>query len=448
MAASVGARERDTMSSTGWRERVRRAVTATAVAGLASAAAVETAQAGNMFSLDREVDTVRGWTIAANAKRRGCFAFATFQSETSIELGFDTGKDKAFMLFANQGWGFIREGESYDVKLIFDNHKRWNGSARGVKFGKLSGLALEEVKSDFVLDFANYQTVQLDYGGRRLDGFNLAGTRAAMKAAVECSQEVRDGRFEFEESGDAKPAEPAPPPPSNRADAPPPPKPETKPAEAPKKGGSVSTGTGFFVNDKGHLVTNAHVVEDCNEASLKLPDGRTGEAAILARSSQNDLAVLKTDLKPTDFARFRGGPSARLGDPIVLFGYPLAGELTITGNLSTGLVSAMAGPGEDVTRMQISAPVQSGNSGGAVVDQSGKVVGVVVAKANTRPRGDSGSVEVLQNVNFAIKAGVAGYFLDANQIPYTQEPFDGDKSTADVAGLAKNFTALVICRSR
>lgn len=411
--------------------------------------ATGSALAGTPYTVDREVDTVRGWSIAANATRKGCFFAATFQSGTTIELGFDMRQDNAFMLFANETWDKVQEGTTYKLKLIFDDRKSWNGTAVGVRVGKLYGLALEGIKSEFVVDFARYSTIQVDYNGKRLDGFNLAGTRAAAQAAISCTQDVQAGRIavssdDEEETPRRPPATPAP---REEAKEEKPEKAE-KPATAePKKTGSVSTGTGFFVNEAGNLVTNAHVVEDCDEAQVKLPDGRTAKAAILARSSQNDLAVLKADLKPTAFAHFRSGAQIRLGDPIVLFGYPLAGELTITGNLSTGLVSAMAGPGEDVTRMQISAPVQSGNSGGAVVDQSGHVVGVVVAKANTRARGD-GNTEVLQNVNFAIKSGVAGYFLDANQISYTQEPADADKATADVAAMAKDFTALVICRSR
>ena len=408
-------------------------------------AAVSGAQAGTPYTIDKEIDTVRGWTIGANAVREGCFASATYKSETSIELGFDMRKDNSFMVFANADWDKIKTGAEYKLELVFDGHKKWNGRAVGIRIGKLYGLALEGVKSEFVVDFARYQTVQVNYNGKRLDGFNLDGTRAAVQAAISCSQDVQAGRITVSDSGGDEEETPrrAPPPQSPPKDE----AKEEKPAPEAKKGASVSTGTGFFVNDKGNLMTNAHVVEDCDDAQVKLPDGRTASASILARSSQNDLAILKADLKPTNFAKFRSGAQIRLGDPIVLFGYPLAGELTITGNLSTGLVSAMAGPGEDVTRMQISAPVQSGNSGGAVVDQSGHVVGVVVAKANTRARGD-GNTEVLQNVNFAIKSGVAGYFLDANQISYTQEPSDADKSTADVAAIAKDFSALVVCRSR
>jgi S1-C subfamily serine protease len=405
-------------------------------------AATGVARAGTPYTIDKEVDTVRGWTIGANAIRQGCFASATFQSGTSIELGFDMRKDNAFMVFAHENWDKIRTGADYKLELVFDGRKRWNGNAVGIRIGKLYGLALEGVKSEFVVDFARYQSVQVNYNGKRLDGFNLDGTRAAVQASLSCSQDVQAGRIDLA-GGEEEAPRRAPPPETPRKEE----AKEEKPAPEPKKGTSISTGTGFFVNDKGNLMTNAHVVEDCDEAQVKLPDGRMAAAAILARSGQNDLAILKADLKPTNWARFRSGAQIRLGDPIVLFGYPLAGELTITGNLSTGLVSAMAGPGEDVTRMQISAPVQSGNSGGAVVDQSGHVVGVVVAKANTRARGD-GNTEVLQNVNFAIKSGVAGYFLDANQVSYSQEPADVDKPTADVAAMAKDFTALVICRSR
>ncbi len=417
-----------------------RAFRASGLAALALlGASVASARAESPYSLDREVDEVRGWTIAANKARKGCFAFAAFKSQTAIEVGFDSRKDSAFMLFANESWDSIKTGADYEIKLVFDDRKSWSGHATGVKAGDLYGLALEGIKSDFVVDFARYSSVQVNFRGKRLDGFNLAGTRAAIEAAIDCTKEVQAGRVTFAEA----------------APTPPPAKVETKPEKTEKprepekesKGPSVSTGTGFFVNDKGNLITNAHVVEDCAEASVKLPDGRSASASILARSTQNDLAVLKADLVPTGVARLRGGPQARLGDNVVVFGYPLAGELTITGNLSTGLISAMAGPGEDVTRMQISAPVQSGNSGGAVTDQSGHVVGVVVAKANTRARSDGGS-EVLQNVNFAIKSGVVGYFLDANQVPYTQEPADADKTTADVAAVAKNFSALVVCRSK
>jgi len=391
------------------------------------------AAAKNEYSLDRQVDTVRGWRIAANETRKGCLAFASYQSGTVIEVGFDRRRDSAFMLYANRDWTFIEQGARYDITLTFDGRKRWNGTVVGVRAGEFPGLALETIKTQFILDFANYSSVRVDLRGRRLDGFDLSGTRAAVVAVLSCTQDVRDGRVVFD------------PPPAETQRTPAAAATTTTPEK--KKGPSFSTGTGFFVDEAGHLVTNAHVVEDCDETRVKLPNGDIVEADIKARSPQNDLAVLKTSVKPAGYARLRGGSPPRLGDPIVLFGYPLIGELTVTGNLATGLISALAGPREDVTRMQISAPVQSGNSGGAVVDQTGRVVGVVVAKADVKAR-SAGGVEVLQNVNFAIKSSVLALFLEANGVAFTQESAGTEKSVADVADLAKNFTALIVCRSR
>ena len=389
------------------------------------------AAATNAYSPDRHVDTVRGWRIAANEIRKGCLAFASYQSGTVIEVGFDRRRDSAFMLYANRGWTFVEPGTRYDITLTFDGRKRWNGTALGVRAGEFPGLALETIKSEFILDFANYSSVRIDFRGRRLDGFDLSGTRAAVSAVLSCTQDVRDGRLIIAEDRPAPSPKPA----------------ETAATPEPKKGPSLSTGTGFFVSEAGHVVTNAHVVEDCAETRVKLPDGAVVAAEIKARSPQNDLAVLQAAVKPAGVARLRGGPAARLGEQIILFGYPLVGELTVTGNLTTGLISALAGPREDVTRMQISAPVQSGNSGGAVVDQSGRVVGVVVAKTDTKAR-TAGGVEVLQNVNFAIKSSVLALFLDANQIPYAQESTGTDKSVADVAEIAKGFSALIVCRGK
>ncbi len=402
------------------------------------AAIVVPAAAKNEYSLDREVDSVRGWRVAANEIRRGCLAAASYQSGTVIEVGFDRRSDSAFMLYANRDWTFLEAGERYEIALTFDGSKRWKGTALGVRAGTLPGLALEKIKSEFVIDFANYSTVRIDFRGRRLDGFNLSGTRAAVSAVLSCTTDVRDGRLAL---GTAPAEPPRAPADAAATPAPTPTKPE------PEKRPSLSTGTGFFVSDAGHVVTNAHVVEACAETRLKLPDGNVVAATVKARSPQNDLAVLQAAAKPAGVALLRGGAPARLGDSIVLFGYPLVGELTVTGNLSTGLISALAGPREDVTRMQISAPVQSGNSGGAVVDQSGRVVGVVVAKTDIKSR-TAGGVEVLQNVNFAIKSSVLSLFLDANQVPYTQEATAAEKSIADVAEIAKTFSALVICRAR
>ena len=156
-----------------------------------------------------------------------------------------------------------------------------------------------------------------------------------------------------------------------------------------------ATGTGFFVTGQGHLVTNYHVIDGCN--ALK---AQTDVLNLIARDKENDLALLKSTKSNSQFAIFSGGP-VRVGQPVMAVGYPLRGLLASGANVTTGNVSALAGPSDDTRLLQITAPVQPGNSGGPLLDQSGNVIGVVVSKLDTlkiaRATGD-----IPQNVNFAI----------------------------------------------
>ena len=124
------------------------------------------------------------------------------------------------------------------------------------------------------------------------------------------------------------------------------------------------------------------------------------------------MALLKLEQRTETTAAFRIGRPPRAGESAVVFGFPLSQLLASTGNVTTGIVTALAGPLNDPHQIQISAPVQSGNSGGPVLDASGYLIGVVVSKLNA-VRGD-----MPQNVNFAIKASTAANFLDAHGIAY------------------------------
>lgn len=206
----------------------------------------------------------------------------------------------------------------------------------------------------------------------------------------------------------------------------------------------LQAGTGFFVSPTGYLITNAHVVDGCKDVTLHLSDGRESNAAIAATNVRDDLALLKSQVSTPKFANFRSTPPLRLGTDIVVFGYPRLDLLTSTGNFVNGLVSGLAGPNNDASLIQISAPVQSGNSGGAVLDRSGNVVGVVVAKTNLTSILDK--IEVLQQANFAINADLVISFLTENRIPIGMVASIAEKPTADVADVAKGFTAIVLCQ--
>ena len=137
-----------------------------------------------------------------------------------------------------------------------------------------------------------------------------------------------------------------------------------------------STGSGFRVSGQGHVLTNTHVVRGCTE--VRIPP--SGVVEVLAREGSSDLALLQTPARTARaVAKFRQGRGIRPGASVLVVGYPRRGLLASEANVSTGAVSALAGPGDDRRLIQITAPVQSGNSGGPVLDAAGNVVGVVSA---------------------------------------------------------------------
>ena len=206
----------------------------------------------------------------------------------------------------------------------------------------------------------------------------------------------------------------------------------------------VSTGSGFRVSAGGHILTNAHVVRGCTEVRVPpSPGTATRRVAVAAQDKASDLALLKGPAG-APFARFRAGRGVRPGARVVVAGYPLRGVLAAGVNISAGTVAALAGPGNDRRLIQITAPVQPGNSGGPVLDAAGNVAGVVVAKLNAiriaRATGD-----IPQNVNFAVSAGTARAFLDSEEVAYETAPSGTARAPEDVAAAAKRFTVLVEC---
>jgi uncharacterized protein len=214
------------------------------------------------------------------------------------------------------------------------------------------------------------------------------------------------------------------------------------PPRASKKTDSEAiSGTAFFVSKDGKVLTNAHVVQECRQISVNT-EGHSSAAEILAKDERNDLALLATGLRKDRAVNWR--LQVRQGEEIAVYGFPLAGVLASGGNVATGNVTALAGIADDSRFMQISAPVQPGNSGGPLLDRNGTVVGVVVAKLNALETA-SATGDIPQNVNFAIKATVATAFLDAQRVAHAEIAGAGPLSTPDIAERAKSFSVQVIC---
>jgi S1-C subfamily serine protease len=200
------------------------------------------------------------------------------------------------------------------------------------------------------------------------------------------------------------------------------------------------SGSGFFISDTGHIITNWHVAKGCT--SLNIASG--ARLSIVASDPALDLALLQAKgVKPHAVASMRDTDTV-LGEPIIVFGFPLTGLLSSSGNLSTGIVSATAGIRDNPRHVQISAPVQPGNSGGPMLDQSGSVVGVVVAKLDAA-RTASVIGDIPQNVNFAIKGREVIAFLARNKLKPVASTGSKSLSTEAVAAAASSFTVHIIC---
>lgn len=201
-----------------------------------------------------------------------------------------------------------------------------------------------------------------------------------------------------------------------------------------------SSGTGFFVNNDGWLATNAHVVEECRRIEVQ----GHGEVVEQHVDRQNDLAVLRVNVRGTVTTLPLRRSGARLGEDVVAFGFPLSGFLSDAVKVTTGNVNALVGVENDTRQLQISAPLQPGNSGGPVVDRSGAVVGVAVAVLGANFTGMTGIVT--QNVNFAVRTSILGSFLETRGIDY-EEIAQGDAfpSTADLAESVEPAVVQVLC---
>src|ERR1700681_4773801 len=144
-----------------------------------------------------------------------------------------------------------------------------------------------------------------------------------------------------------------------------------------------SLGSGVIVDTLGHIVTNHHVIANADSIRVQLEDGRVADARIVGRDPDTDLAVLQIDLTPLPVAVFGRSDQLRVGDLVLAIGNPIGLSQTVT----HGIVSATSrqqlgiAPLEDF--IQTDAPINFGNSGGALVDSSGALVGIntaIVAK--------------------------------------------------------------------
>lgn len=397
------------------------------LAAIALAAGIQAGRAQALLSLDEDVSDVRGWDVGYTRGLNGCLAMAKFTDGTGVWVGFSQ-KYGAFIAFSNDKWQSIEASRDYRLEVRAQGYGLWRGNFSGFTQGSGRGLINSGLKTQFLIDFARAGGMTVSYDNRVITRVSLAGSRAAIEEALACYK--RRGIADM-------------PPPS--ADASPGPRQSASNNNKPppeKKG--ASSGTGFFVSREGHVLTNYHVVKGCSAYKVNRVGDLAEPAQLLAGDEKNDLALLKSSLVPAFVPGLKG--RVRVGENISVYGFPLSGLLATTGNFTVGNVTAVAGVADDTRMLQISAPVQPGNSGGPLIDNTGNIVGVIVSKLNVLNVAKYTGGDLPQNVNFAIKSSIAQNFLDTNSITWVAST-DGGKplDAADVAERARQYTVRIQC---
>jgi putative serine protease PepD len=161
-------------------------------------------------------------------------------------------------------------------------------------------------------------------------------------------------------------------------------------------------GSGVVLSADGLILTNNHVIASGGTVSVRLADGRTVPAKVVAADSTHDLALVQaTGVSGLTPATFGADDSVAVGDTVLAFGAPLGLEGTVTSGIVSALDREVGTGTEQLTGLlQTDAPINEGNSGGALVDTSGNVIGINVAIATASDQ-STGSV----GVGFAIPAG-------------------------------------------
>ena len=163
---------------------------------------------------------------------------------------------------------------------------------------------------------------------------------------------------------------------------------------------SAASGSGFIISDDGYILTNFHVIEDSSSISVSMYNGDSFDATLIGYDESNDIAVLKIDAEGLVPVILGDSDNLNVGDSVVAIGNPL-GELTFT--LTSGAISAKDrevtfSNNVSMNLLQTDCAINSGNSGGALFNLYGEVIGVTNAKYGT----SSSSSASIDNIGFAI----------------------------------------------
>ena len=195
------------------------------------------------------------------------------------------------------------------------------------------------------------------------------------------------------------------------------------------------TGTAFFVDKKGHLITNFHVVANSSNSRLKIVhEGKELKTRIIAKDETLDLALLKVSIKNKSYIEISDKVLEKM-QSIVAAGYP-ALHLSDDLKLTSGIISSLKGIGNNSALIQIDAALNPGNSGGPIID---KDKGHLAAVAVARMEGSH-----YQSINYGIKASRVKEFIESNSVML---PYKSTKTRKlkrqDISKILESSTVLI-----
>jgi len=207
----------------------------------------------------------------------------------------------------------------------------------------------------------------------------------------------------------------------------------TQPSPDDNKVVPAGSGSGFFVSSEGHIITNHHVIDGCNTTKVNFK-GNQIDAQILAVDKMNDIAILKTNIKPESIFPISNEDVSLLED-VVVAGYPLGKQVSSAIKTHKGVVTALAGAGDNYSNFQTDATINAGNSGGPIMNQKGNVVGIAV---------QTWVEEGVQGIHFGIKSSTLKTFANSNNLTFSQ-PNNRELTNKDLGKLITEATVYIEC---
>lgn len=173
---------------------------------------------------------------------------------------------------------------------------------------------------------------------------------------------------------------------------------------------NIVSGSGFIISSDGYVVTNAHVVENARSIHVNMEDGRAFETALVGMDSYADIAVLKIDASDLPFVELGDSSKLVIGELAIAIGNPTG---RLSGTVTSGIISALdreLPQTTPISLIQTDAALNPGNSGGALLNTYGEVIGINQLKIIFS---DSTSIEQIQGISFAIPSNAAKPIIES-----------------------------------